>query len=359
MRHMYRLAIEARPFGGLSAAAECDISFLPYQLEPALAMLCDGHTRILIADAVGLGKTVQAGLILHQLSAEYAGFRALIIAPAGLREQWAEELSVRFHLTPVLATSPWLARTALQLPADINPWSLPGVYVASFDFLKRPEAMRPLDEQESAWDLVVVDEAHAATPGTARLAAVHGVASRARRVVLLSATPHGGDAEQFRALCAIGSIEPARQPLVIFRRSRADTGGANRRRTVMLPVRLSTVELRMHRALEIYTSRVWTESAGRGDLHGRLAAIVLAKRALSSAASLAVSCRRRLQLLREGPAPVLEHQLELPLDDEDPISDVEPAWILGVPGLTDAAKEHRWLDRSPKLRMRRRLMNRR
>jgi superfamily II DNA or RNA helicase len=312
-------------------------------LEPALAMLREGHTRILIADAVGLGKTVQAGLVLRQLSAESSEFKALILVPAGLRDQWAAELTTRFHLTPVIATSPWLARTAAQLPPDVNPWSLPGVYIASFDLLKRPEAMRPLDEQESAWDLVVVDEAHAATPGTARLAAVHAVAARARRVVLLSATPHSGDAEQFRALCTIGSSEPARQPLLIFRRSRADTGGGSRRRAVLLPVRLSSAELRMHRALETYTSRIWTESGRRGDLHGRLAAIVLAKRALSSAASLAVSCRRRLQLLSESPAPHREHQLQLPLDDEDRIADVEPAWILGVPGLTDRAQEHQWL----------------
>ena len=343
LRHFYRSAIDASPLGGLSAAAGCDISLLPYQLEPALAMLRDGHTRILIADAVGLGKTIQAGLILNQLSAESAGFRALIVAPAGLREQWAGELASRFDLTTVIATSSWLARTAAQLPADVNPWSLPGIYIASFDFLKRPEAMRPLDDEESGWDLVIVDEAHAATPGSARLAAVHGVTSRARRVVLLSATPHGGDAAQFRALCAIGSIEPARQPLLIFRRSRADTAGASHRRTVLLPVRLSATELRMHRALDAYTSRIWTEARRHGNPHGRLAAIVLAKRALSSAGSLAVSCRRRLQLLSDGTASPGEQQLQLPLDDEDPLLDEDPLWILGAPGLTDRGQEQRWL----------------
>jgi superfamily II DNA or RNA helicase len=343
LRHFYTSAIEASPFGALSAAAACNISFLPYQLEPALAMLRDGHSRILIADAVGLGKTIQAGLILNQLSAESAGFRALIVAPAGLREQWAGELASRFELTSVIATSSWLARTAGHLPADVNPWSLPGIYIASFDFLKRPEAMRPLDDDESGWDLVIVDEAHAATPGSARLAAVHGVASRARRVVLLSATPHGGDAAQFRALCAIGSIEPARQPLMIFRRSRGETGGASRRRTVLLPVRLSAAELQMHRALDAYTSCIWTEARRHGNPQGRLAAIVLAKRALSSAASLAVSCRRRLQLLSDGAVPTREQQLQLPLDEEDPLPDEDPLWLLGAPGLTDRVQEERWL----------------
>ena len=94
-----------RALGGLSAAAASTIDFLPYQLEPALAMLRDGHTRVLIADAVGLGKTIQAGLILRALATEHESFRALVIAPAGLREQWAGELAARFGISTTIATS--------------------------------------------------------------------------------------------------------------------------------------------------------------------------------------------------------------------------------------------------------------
>jgi superfamily II DNA or RNA helicase len=343
LRALYGAAIDQKPFGGLSAAAASSIDFLPYQLEPALAMRRDGYTRILIADAVGLGKTIQAGIILLELATEHESFRALVIAPAGLREQWAGELAARFGINTILATSPWLARKVAELPSDVNPWSLPGIYISSFDFIKRPEVLRPFEEDEIEWDALVVDEAHAATLGTARRAAVQAVALRARRVILLSATPHSGDTEEFRALCSIGSPTVNPQPLLTFRRTRDDSGTAMRRRTVLLPVQLSEAELRMHRVLEAYTSSVCAESRIRGDQPARLAAMVLRKRALSSAGSLAISCRRRSALLRAGGEVSTEQQLPLPLFDEEPLEDEEPASILAAPGLADAAREQHWL----------------
>lgn len=341
LRTLFTTAAHLNPFGGLSAAASSAITFLPYQLEPALALLRHGHTRVLIADAVGLGKTIQAGLILRQLRTERESFRGLVVVPAGLRDQWDAELGSRFDIRATIATSSWLARTAAHLPADVNPWSLPGIFLATFDFIKRPEALKPLEEV--IWDAIVVDEAHNATPGSARHAAVHALALRARRVILLSATPHGGDPEQFRALCSLGSPGENSPPLLIFRRSRADVGTASGRRTVMLPVRLSDAELGMHRVLDAYTSRVCAESRRRGHVQGRLAAIVLAKRALSSAASLAVSCRRRLELLTDCCPSAAERQLQLPLGEEDPLDDEEPAAILAARGLTDTEQEQRWL----------------
>ncbi len=340
LRTLYGLGLEARPYGGVSAAVSSNIEFLPFQLEPALAALGDGFTRILIADEVGLGKTIQAGLILRQLAAESGEFRGLIVSPASLREQWVGELAARFGIDAVFADSSWLRRAAGELPADVNPWSLPGIYIASFDFLKRPEVLLPFERIE--WDALVVDEAHAAALGTARRAAVHAVATRARRVILLSATPHSGDAEAFRALCRIGG-HPQSPPLLIFRRSRADARTAAPRRSVLLPVRLSEAERRMHRLLEAYTAQVCAEARARGDAEARLAAMVLRKRALSSAGSLAISCRRRLALLSARPVQSMDQQLLLPLGEEEPIDDDEPGSILAVPGLSDTERELRWL----------------
>src|SRR3954470_11707955 len=76
LRVIQRAALEASPFGGLFPAAAGRVDLHPYQMEPALAALRDGSSRILIADAVGLGKTVQAGLLIRQLSAERDLFRA-------------------------------------------------------------------------------------------------------------------------------------------------------------------------------------------------------------------------------------------------------------------------------------------
>ena len=342
LRTVREKAMDVRPFGSLSGAVTSRMDLLPYQLEPALAMLRQGWPRVLIADAVGLGKTIQAGLIVRELSVAGESFRALIVTPAGLRDQWAAELWGRFSVSAEVVTSAWLARAIREIPPDVGPWALPGVYLCSFEFLRRPEVLRPLEDVR--WDLLVVDEAHAATPGTARRTAVHAVALRSRRVVLLTATPHGGDDEQFRSLCRIGRSDERPDPLLIFCRSRADVGTPLRRRSVLLPVRPSASERQMHRLLEGYTASVCAESRGSGNGHARLAAIVLRKRALSSAGSLAVSCRRRLTLLSVSPDARSAEQLCLPLDLEDAAGDLEPDLVLGAAGLADAAKEKRWLE---------------
>ena len=337
-----RVAAGTTPFGGLALAAASQLRLLPYQLEPCLAMLRDGAARVLLADAVGLGKTVQAGLILSQLAAGRDGFRALIIVPAGLRDQWTRELAHHFELPATIAESGWLRRCGRELPADVNPWVLPGIYVSSFDFLKRPEVLRPLEEV--TWDAAVVDEAHGVTAGSARRAAVQAIALRSHRLLLLTATPHGGDAAQFAALCSIGVTRADDPPPLIFRRTRADAGERRPRRSVMFRIRLTPAERQMHRLLERYTARVCREARNRGDALARLAVIVLRKRALSSAASLAASARTRLALLSgNGLQASPERQLALPLGDEDSAEDDEPETALAAPGLADSSRECRWL----------------
>jgi superfamily II DNA or RNA helicase len=339
-----RAEADAVPAGGLAAAAACKVDLLPYQIEPALAMIRMGVARVMIADAVGLGKTIQAALVLAELARRDA-FRGLVIVPSGLRDQWCAELARRFSLETKNADAEWLARTGRQLPSDVNPWILPGLYVSSFDFIKRPEVLQPLEGVN--WDIVVVDEAHGASLGTARRAAVHAVAARATRVLLLTATPHAGDAEQFEALCRIGDPGGKGPPLLLFQRTRADVGVSAIRRTIILPVRLTDPERRMHRLLDDYTSRVCREAEARGDPRARLAAIVLKKRALSSAASLAASARRRLLLIADGISAPVEYQPGLPLEPEEgegeALPDRAPDEELEAPGLADAAHERRWL----------------
>jgi superfamily II DNA or RNA helicase len=328
----------------LCAAAASRVDLLPYQVEPALAIIRMGVARVMIADAVGLGKTIQAALVLAELARREA-FRGLVIVPAGLREQWCAELARRFSLETKNADAEWLVRTGRQLPPDVNPWILPGLYISSSDFIKRPEVLQPLEEIN--WDIVIVDEAHAASLGTARRAAVHAVAARATRVLLLTATPHAGDADQFDALCRIGDPRGEGPPLLLFQRSRADVGVSAVRRTIVLPVRLTDPERRMHRLLDDYTARVCREAEARGDPRARLAAIVLKKRALSSAASLAASARRRLLLIADCTDTPVEYQPGLPLEPEpgesEALPDAAPDEELEGPGLADAAHERRWL----------------
>ena len=198
--HVLRRAVAAAtPYGGSIAAARAAVQLLSHQLEPLLAMVRHGIARVLVADAVGLGKTIQAGLILLELAAREAGFRALLLIPAGLKAQWRQELRDRFALEVEDADATWLRRAAADRPADVNPWSLPGIYLTSIDFAKRPEVLRSLED--TTWDLVVLDEAHAAAGASDRRRAAHALACRSRRVLLLTATPDIGDPAAFTALC--------------------------------------------------------------------------------------------------------------------------------------------------------------
>ena len=163
-----RVVLDTHAYGALAHLPRTGIRMMPYQLEPALATIRHGVARLLIADGVGLGKTIQAGIVLQALSRRTRdSFRALVLTPAGLREQWTPRAATPTSISRARSPTPnGSARTAAERPAGINPWSLPGIYVASHDFVKRPEALRALEDV--TWDIVVVDEAHAAAAGTDR-----------------------------------------------------------------------------------------------------------------------------------------------------------------------------------------------
>jgi superfamily II DNA or RNA helicase len=339
-RNLLGLRLTAGFSGVLRALPQARIDLLPYQLEPALSLVQGVASRVLIADAVGLGKTIQAALVLAELEARRCLDHALILAPAGLRDQWAGELRDRFDLAAAVVDADWMRQARAQWPASLNPWKVPRIAIASLDFAKRPENRLAL--ASVIWDLVIVDEAHAATRGTDRGAVVCSVASRARRLLMLTATPHSGDSGAFVRLCRVGAVAP-NEPLALFRRTRRDSASFGRRHVHLLRVRPTPAEQTMHEVLRRYAARVWDCSTPGGQPGGRLAIAVLLKRACSSATSLARSVRRRQMGLREPSGQGLV-QLSLPLDEEDR-EDEEPDHVLGLPGLADPAEEHGWLSR--------------
>jgi superfamily II DNA or RNA helicase len=327
------------PFGGLRFCPRA-IELLAYQLEPALAVFRHAATRVLIGDDVGLGKTVEAGVIVREVRGRKADARVLVIVPAALRTQWREELVSLLEQPSIDADAGWLRTVTRELPPDVNPWSIPGVYVSSVDFVKRPEVLGPLEALR--WDLLVVDEAHGATPGTGRLAAVDALACRASVVLLLSATPHSGDRQQFEALCRIGS-GPAHSPIIGFHRTRADLDAGQELRSRVIAVPPTGHERRMHRLLERYATLLWA-SARRGEANPALLATVFRKRALSSAGALALSLVRRLASLESPPRSETQPWLPLDPDAADVAGDEDANSVLGGKGLGDAAAERRTLE---------------
>jgi len=311
---------DRRTFGQLRAAAAASIDVLPFQLEPALAVVRGLASRLLIADEVGLGKTIQAALILAELQQRGWCERAMILSPAGLRQQWAEELSRRFQIRAAIVDAAFLQHLLSALPAGLNPWAVEPVCIASIDFVKQPEVLRAV--AALIWDLVIVDEAHQVATASQRAAAVEHIALRARHVVLLTATPHQGDEAAYQSLCGIGAIGDD-DPLGFFRRTRMDVGHGQARRVHLLRVRLSHREMEMHRLLQDYTRRVWQAARDRNAPDLRLVATVLTKRALSSAAAFALSVRRRLDALA-GVTVDVTAQSALPFDCDDDLADAAP-----------------------------------
>ena len=329
------LAAAVPRWASLRAAARARLTILPFQLEPAIAVTRGDTCRVLIADEVGLGKTIQAGLIVAETVARTPDARALIVSPAGLREQWCAELRSRFDIDATVLDAEGVARTAAQLVPDVNPWSIQPVAITSIDYVKRPEVMRSLETL--TWDVIVFDEAHALAGRSDRSSAAAALARRARTVILLTATPHPGDDDAYARLRALGDVGGA-FPLTVFRRTRLDVGLPHGRRSTHLRVRPTGAEAAMHRELATYAQRLAAEGASSPG--AVLLASLLTRRACSSAHSLARSLERRVALLQDVTA-ASRAQLALPFVDPD--TDEEPGGELGVAGLRDRMEETRWL----------------
>jgi superfamily II DNA or RNA helicase len=335
-QHLARhtLAAAVAHYDSLRTLAAARIDILPFQLEPALAMLRGVATRMLIADEVGLGKTIQAGLLAAETLEREADARVLVVCPASLRDQWVEELATRFDLSATVLDSGRLARLDLDAATGANPWAAHRLIVTSVDYVKRAEVMRALESL--VWDLVIVDEAHRLAGRSDRHAAAAILGDRARALVMLTATPHSGDEDAFVRLCRIGSLH-GQFPLAVFRRTRRDAGLTSVRRTSWLAVTATPAERAMHDALTEYARLVWRQQGPWSA--ARLAMIVLLRRACSSAAALARSIERRMAWLTGGVDD--EIQLGLPFGDEG--SDEEPERALAGPGLPELDRERHLL----------------
>ncbi len=190
----------------------------PYQLVPLLMALKQDPVRILIADDVGIGKTVEAGLIARELLDRGEVRRLAVLCPPHLAEQWQRELSSKFHIEAELV----LASTATRLERACRVGeSLFDVYpfvIVSTDFIKSDR--RREEFRRTCPELVIVDEAHTCASSGEERGSRHqrhqlvaGLAKDANRhLVLVTATPHSGNEDAFRSLLAFLDPEFAELP---------------------------------------------------------------------------------------------------------------------------------------------------
>lgn len=195
-----------RGAGPFRSAARLGFEPRAYQLVPLLMALRLPVVRLLIADDVGIGKTIEAGLILRELIDRGEADRFAVLCPPHLVEQWTGELKAKFDLDAVAVTATSAARLERGLPASQTLFDAYPYTVVSLDYIK---AERRRDSfARSCPALVVVDEAHACV-GThqsrqQRFALLRSLAEDAERhMVLLTATPHSGDEFAFGRLLGL------------------------------------------------------------------------------------------------------------------------------------------------------------
>ncbi|MNX40898.1 RNA polymerase-associated protein RapA [compost metagenome] len=318
-----------------------------YQLVPLLRALRMPRVTLLLADGVGLGKTVECGLILRELMLRRRIRRVLILCPATLRRQWQQEMQEKFAVRFDLIDRKETLAVQKRLGIGANPWKVYEKAIVSYQYLRQPDVFeqfraaaqcsdprgRPqtsgAPSTETPWDLLIVDEAHNLSPGG------FGPDSELSRMlrkmspwfehrVFLSATPHNGHTRSFSGLLeALDPVrfsrtssftpeEKQRIEQVVLRRLKRDLdrdAGKHRfteRQVVALPdLDLGNEERALVAAFEAFRQEVRRQvrKALRSEaLAGAFAVEVLSKRLLSGPATFAESWWRCMEGLESSTA---------------------------------------------------------
>ncbi|WP_308124088.1 helicase-related protein [Mycolicibacterium xanthum] len=330
------------PYGdqNLTVSTHMLADALAYQRTAVTKALDPQHIRprILIADAVGLGKTIEIGMILSELVRRGRGERVLVVTPKHVLEQMQHELWCRFALPFVRLDSAGIQKVRQKLPATRNPFTYFKRAIISIDTLKSPRYKAHLERQQ--WDAVVIDESHNLTnTGTQNNELARVLAPNTEALILASATPHNGREESFAELLRLldptvvqpdGTFTKGDVESLLIRRHRhstdvaAEVGGdwAERAEPVHRLVKPSPAE----DAVAAELSQTWLHPrTGSSPYSGDTKALfpwTLAKAYLSSPAALAESIKQRRNKL----------------DDADPDQRNELAALHALDELNDKAR---------------------
>ncbi len=303
---------------------------LPHQLEAVYErMLPQARLRFLLADDPGAGKTIMAGLLIKELKMRQAIERVLVLCPAPLTIQWQDEMRSKFDETFEIVRTE-LAKE--QLAGNV--WSRFPQCIASIDFAKRDDIAPDLLRSE--WDLVIVDEAHkcaarwfgSEVKRTKRYQLVESLSEQSDRLLLLTATPHSGSAEQFafflrlldrdqfvtpdrvdnfaelnqQALSPYQGTTPSPWFLRRIKEELRNFDGEKlftQRHAITVPFELSQAEFDLYGAVTDYINTFLPRQGGRKKAPVALARTVLQRRLASSVRAIRKSLQRRFDRFNE------------------------------------------------------------
>lgn len=296
---------------------------VPYQWEPALHALEQPRQRILIADATGLGKTLEAGILMSELIARGRGKRILVVALKSMMTQLQKELWSRFTIPLVRLDSRGIQRIRQRIPANQNPFYFYDKTIISIDTLKRGAEYRTYIE-EANWDIVVVDEAQNAARRGDSPSQRHRLVDRLSRqcdtMIMLSATPHDGSPQSFASL--MNMLDPTAiadpedytredvEGLFIRRfkgdiKDQVDTAFLDRDVDICEAEATAPEEAAFDTLADLSFSAI--DPAGRGDM---LFATTLEKALFSSPAACLETIENRMDRLQAADDPALQHDIQ-------------------------------------------------
>lgn len=302
----------------LTVASGQLLNELQYQRRAAAKAFEGLRPRLLIADAVGLGKTLEVGLILSELIRRGRGERILVVTPRHILEQFQHEMWTRFAIPLVRLDSEGIQRVRRRIPAGRNPFTYYKRAIISIDTLKNAGRYRHHLEG-IRWDAVVIDECHnVMNRSAARNHLVRVLAPRTDALLMLSATPHNGDPESFAELIRLldptaiadpKALRPENIEHLYVRRHKgnaevaAEAGSkwADRLPPTPIPVDPTPAEQAVFTELaEVWTHPPADTKAPTSGTGATLFPWTLFKAALSSHRALAETVRNRRKNLR-GP----------------------------------------------------------
>lgn len=324
-----------------------------YQLEPLRKALQMPRVGLFIADDVGLGKTIEAGLILREMLLRQRIRRVVISCPPSVLRQWQEEMANRFGLAFTVMDRAYVAKVRQERGYGTNPWSTGSRFLISHALLRNSDYAAPLidwleqgkggSDQAPLQSLLILDEAHNAAPASNSLRyaidsgltrSLRDLAPRFEHRIFLSATPHNGHSNSFTALLEL--LDPARftrgvpfdqadLDAVLVRRLKDDLRriGEEFPERIVEPIRIpkgslaaDTPELALSRLLQQYRRqrerRLLAEGASKRQLNAdRLVITNLQKRLLSSVEAFARTLAVHQRTLEGKQQQHREAQLEL------------------------------------------------